>query len=132
MLFARDLLHGAGYVSAAFIALALMVVILTSLDGRRRCQHKPVIRAARTIRQGFRRMLFRFAIGGTIVNTRLKWYETILALVLVFSSAAAMAQGARRLSEASVGAGETEGCGCETGRRGCEAPSIAANCKRLS
>jgi predicted MFS family arabinose efflux permease len=29
MLFARDLLHGAGYVAAAFIALALMVVILT-------------------------------------------------------------------------------------------------------
>ncbi len=29
MLFARDLLHGAGYVAAGFIALALMVVILT-------------------------------------------------------------------------------------------------------
>ena len=29
MLFARDLLHGAGYVAAAFIAVALMVVILT-------------------------------------------------------------------------------------------------------
>jgi predicted MFS family arabinose efflux permease len=29
MLFARDLLHGVGYVAAAFIALALMVVILT-------------------------------------------------------------------------------------------------------
>ena len=29
MLFARDLLHGAGYVAAAFIALALRVVILT-------------------------------------------------------------------------------------------------------
>jgi DHA1 family inner membrane transport protein len=29
MLFACDLLHGAGYVAAAFIALALMVVILT-------------------------------------------------------------------------------------------------------
>ena len=29
MLFVRDLLHGAGYVAAAFIALALIVVILT-------------------------------------------------------------------------------------------------------
>jgi hypothetical protein len=29
MLFARDLLHGAGYVSVAFIALALFVVTLT-------------------------------------------------------------------------------------------------------
>ena len=28
-LFARDLLHGAGYVSVAFIALALVVVTLT-------------------------------------------------------------------------------------------------------
>jgi hypothetical protein len=29
MLFARDLLYGAGYVSAAFIALALFVMTLT-------------------------------------------------------------------------------------------------------
>ena len=29
VLFARDLLHGAGYVSVAFIALALVVVTLT-------------------------------------------------------------------------------------------------------
>jgi predicted MFS family arabinose efflux permease len=29
VLFARDPLHGAGYVAAGFIALALMVVILT-------------------------------------------------------------------------------------------------------
>jgi predicted MFS family arabinose efflux permease len=29
VLFAHDLLHGAGYVAAGFIALALMVVILT-------------------------------------------------------------------------------------------------------
>jgi predicted MFS family arabinose efflux permease len=29
ILFARDLLHGAGYVSVAFIALALVVVTLT-------------------------------------------------------------------------------------------------------
>ena len=33
MLFARDLLYGAGYVSVGFVALALMVVVLT---GRRR------------------------------------------------------------------------------------------------